>query len=122
MFCIGWISVIPKPQFALRMKLSRQRSDSLIWQLSSSSVVLFRSKIAESISHVSRRCPSIKLTRGMTTRQPAAAAASIAWLIRWTSVPSNSLGVNDVGLGSSERLTTEVASRTDESRSVCAWT
>ena len=50
MFRIGWMSVMPRPQFALRMKLSRQRSESLIRQLSSSSVVLLRSRMAESSS------------------------------------------------------------------------
>ena len=70
MFRIGSMSVIPSPQFALRMKLSRQRSESLMWQLSSSSVVSLRSRIAESSSQMSWRWSPRKLTRGTTTRQP----------------------------------------------------
>ena len=85
-FRIGWMSVMPSPQLALRIMLSRQRSESLMWQLSSSSVVLLRTRIAESSSQTSRAPRLARCLAGSTTRQPRA-AASIAWLIRSTSVP-----------------------------------
>ena len=63
---------------------------------------------------MSRRWASRTLTRGMTTRQPAAAAASIARLIRSTSVPSKSLGVINRGGDSALAAEGAAAMATDQ--------
>lgn len=78
---------MPGPQFALRMKLSRQRSDSRMVQLSKISVAFPGSRMAASISQKLRGETASGRRAGIRSGRSAAKAARAACSIRSLSVP-----------------------------------